>query len=478
MDLTQVQDPTPNATLLASLYPSSSANNITKSFNQQSAAQQGSTLGSINNEQATATGATSSQNGVNPAWMNNGSQNDVPNTSSSSSNTQNSQLINPTTGSTTGQSSQNLANANGVLGLNSQGTASNTNNTNSNAQQSSNSGLTSLAGTVAQQLGLSGLKSTLSGVGSSITGAINDFGANTLGFGELGTSAGAQTLYQGFGAGADSISTGFGADGVATGFGAGGADVGATAGSLTGATLSSTLGGAGIGAAVGSVYAGLTGESGGKGEDSEVGGGIGGAIGTVILPGIGTAVGSVLGSIVGGLFGSNATSDSGYSGTLRASGGLDEIAASDSGKNPSQGTEAFVHQANNAFSMISQQASQALGINFNTAIDFDANDSTLHGGPNIGVNSNGQLGTTGLMSFDPSNATQTADTYYQALSFAAKASGYTDTTALYNWYYGIGAPTNGSNPTSINQGISIAPQGSSNAGLSIASGGSNSFNIG
>lgn len=429
-------------------------------------------VGSINSENPAATAFASSSQGPQGGGFN--PQSSVPQGSQSTPQNTNTGTQNSSVGNT---GSQTSGTANNIMGINEnllnqgQSQQSSTSNSSSSGQSSSGSGLSGFSNLVGSLGNQAGNALGLSGQGSltsQITGGINEAGLG-FGFGTGSSTLGAVTgneasLLAGYGVapGASSAASASAADTVG-GFSGYGANAG---GELTSASLGGVLGGAGLGAGIGSVYGMLTGKTGAQATNADIGGALGGAGGAVlgaelgsVIPGIGTVIGGVAGSIIGGLFGPGAgTSDSGQAGTLMANGGIDPNSVITGGKNPSSGTQSFVSSANNQFSSLSQSASSALGIKFNTSLDFNAQDSTLHGGPWIAVQpaSGYARDGTGQISINPTDAGSVASAYYQALTYAANQSGYTDTNALYSWFYG--QPTQGANPTQFGNNITIAPQ--------------------
>lgn len=484
-------------------------------------------MGSPNLESSAGSGFASGSQGPSGGGFN--PQSSLPSTPTSqiAANTAGNSSVGSTSSQTSG-TANDIINTNQSL-INPQST-----NKSSNANTSGSTGLSSgvFSGAVSAINGLTGgtgsLASQVGGIGSSITNGINNFGVNYLGLGSgiAGTGEAALASGENSLANAGSLDSAFTSEGVpladaqnlasnafntsstvdsafaqglagnsaATTSSAGTAsDIASTAAedpelAVGGTSLLGVLGGAGAGYGIGSIYGSLTGLGGSNATNADIGGALGGAagiaggaaastalgleLGSAAGP-IGMAVGAVAGAILGGLFGSGTpTNADTYNTTL---GAVNQ--GQESSKNP--GTTAGFGQAqSDAFANLATQAGAALGFTPDPNIQFGATISTQHpgaGGPAaLFLNSADDKINTGLDFYTPGNVQSTSTAYYNTLVAAAASSGYTDTTALHNWFYGQGTNSN-TDPTSGSySNVTIAPQGAS-ASSSISPNTSNSF---
>lgn len=460
-DLQQISNPVPNQELLNTLYPTDSTTSKLKTFAQDSAAQNGTTTGGINSESALSTGATASQNGVNPAWVQSDSSGSSSGSSSGVSSTNNS-LQSPTVGST---SASTNATAGQITAQNQSLISPQKGDSSLGVQTPSQQ----QSGLLTQLLG-SGSNSSVTNAlgvttpGESIQSAINNFGG-TLGFGSAGGSS-------------EAISPALSAADPTLAETGNAVSSGADAvGSLTSTSLSSVLGAGGLGALGGGVLANLLGENSTGGS---IGGGLGAAAGSVLagtsavgasaigatlgsaLPIVGTIAGGVIGAIVGGLFGGGTPTSAIYNQANYSATGAETNESLAGEKNPG-GYANFGTSVLGNLGVLTTAASSALGIQFNPDSLVDAGISTQHGGASIDVESNdGQLSNSGQMFFNYQDPTSTGTAYYNSLVDLAGQAGYTNTTALYNWFYGVGQTDSGQSNAS--SPINIAPQGSTFSG--------------
>lgn len=277
------------------------------------------------------------------------------------------------------------------------------------SQQSSPSSLNSnavnLLSSAAQQSGVG--KSVLGG----LTSSINNFGMG-LGFGSGGGAS-------------EAISPALAAaDPSLVASGASVSEGAASAGSLSGATLSATLGAAALGFIGGGILAGALGENSTGGS---IGGGIGAGIGFAVAGPIGALIGGVGGSIFGGMFGGNkpATAADTYSSYLAPDGTM--TFREHGAKNPGQ-YAGYGQQVANQFGQLSSAMAKDLGIQYAKDSYISSGISTLHGGAYITDNQGNQI------FYDVSNPADQQRAFKQALETSALNSGFTDKSAVDNWF--------------------------------------------
>lgn len=390
----------------------------------------------------------------------------------------------------TGQANSSVGNTssqtNTAVGIN-QSTNQTLLNPNQNQQQQNGQSSTGLSGfgNILSSLGgqaVSGFQKLTGiggGVANGVSNSINDFGASLFGSG--GGTAGYVN------AAGDSVAAGSaGAIPVTASTDASLASSGGDLASAGGGTASLTgvLGGAGFGAGIGSLYGSIAGLQGANAGNADIGGALGGAAGAAvfgaeagsIIPGLGTIIGAGAGAILGGLFGpgSAATNADGFGERIKVDGTLDSATSQEGSKNA--GPVAGFGQASvNTFSTLAQSASSTLGIKFNPNLTIGAVISTKHPGPGgpaaLGVQTLDSGGSydSGKIFFNPQDNKSVADAYYKVLTDAAQQSGYTDSTALYNWFYGQGPLSDNNNTNATNNNVNIAPVGNyGNSGPIIA----------
>lgn len=247
---------------------------------------------------------------------------------------------------------------------------------------------------------------------SGLTTAINNFGAESLGFG-FGGPAGTGALA------AETISPGLlAADSSLAGLPVADAAGSLGAGSLTSASLSSTLGAAGIGAFAG----GFLGKIGGNSTGGSIGGGIGAAIGNMILPGVGGIIGGLIGGIGGGFFG-------GKKGTSATMFGVGDISDWDNtigygGKNNNSGYNKTL--ASELKDYVDVMGTTLGGTKLKGSITGGYN--SLHGGPGGGYIdiSNADGNGAQRFNFSPDDKVGKKKAMTDALTFLARNNGATD----------------------------------------------------
>lgn len=235
------------------------------------------------------------------------------------------------------------------------------------------------------------------------------------------TTNGATDLAPAVNAAGDSVEAGTGiaaAPGLGSILGAG------ALGALGGGFLAKSLGenqlggsiGGGIGAAAGMAF-------GGAGAAA-----LGLELGSFAGP-VGALVGGIGGALIGGAFGNNTkpTSASEFLFSPSASGGVNNETFGAKGN-----TSNINHTLVNDFSSLTSGASKALGINFNP-------NAIVSGGFNSMYSGGNQPGYIGMQTgqryyFDPNDPASKNTAYLNTLTDAAKVAGYTDTTALTNWF--------------------------------------------
>ncbi len=300
----------------------------------------------------------------------------------------------------------------------------------SSSQQPSNplnSNATSLLSFAAQKSGVG--KSLMGGV----TNSINDFGA-TLGFANTDTSLalqaglGAQdaaalgSTAMGFDAAGDSVIAGSAAD-------VSGAAV--SPGLFGGATLSGTLGAAGLGFMGGGILANALGENATGGS---IGGGIGAGIGFMVAGPIGALVGGIGGSLFGGMFGNNTpkTDVSQFNYNPGATNASPQLLSR------GNGTNVGGQQAYGGFSPVLSQAAKDLGFTIDPKVAIAGGTNSLYGPQGqpayIGANKGSGSYNLGLYGFNPKDPASMQTAYLSTIKSVAKASGYTDMTAIDNWF--------------------------------------------
>ena len=308
-----------------------------------------------------------------------------------------------------------------------------------------------------QTSGLSGFSGAVSNLGTKALSSLGMSGSITNAINVAGEGLG-------FGTGVPAAVAGPGGEFIGPAYqGAAGA------GSLTSATLSQVLGGAGFGVGIGSLITGFTG---GNQTSGMIGGGLGGALGAAtgvtsgitmgatlgsVVPGLGTVIGAVAGSILGGLFGPGApTSAEAGGGSVNANGTVNYAMG---GSKNGGAVAGYSQGATSAFSGLLSKATQDLGFQVAPGVLFNSEISTKHpgpGGPAVLSLNDGNGKNVFTQWYTPGDTNSTVSTYFGILSAAAKASGYTDTQALHDWFYGTGTP--GQNQLN-NATPMIAPKG-------------------
>lgn len=394
----------------------------------QSGTQALNSVGSINLQNSAGSGFAASTQG--PTVLANQNSNSVPDTNAA--NNANGQNISNLQAAATGNT-QSLTNQQQISLINPSVPGQGSGPSGTVAGQGTSPNLAST--------GLNQAVSKLTGnVFDSAINSVDDFGSS-LGFGASSAAQDASNLFD--------LSEAGDIEGLTDLTGAG-EGIGATAGELSSASLSSVLGAAGLGYTAGGLLSNVTG---GNKTGSSIGGGIGAAAGYAIGGPIGGVIGTVGGSYIGGMFGNNtpATSASEFSEGLTPNG--QNITPSYGAKNNGSNINETVA---NSFNNVASNASSALGINFNPQISLHGGYNTLHsGGPQPGfIQVNAPNQPMQSYFFSPQDINSVSDAYFGALTNIAAQSGYTDTQALHNWYYG----SQDSNQAQSSNPITIAPK--------------------
>ena len=441
----------------------------------------------VNSENPNATGFTASSQGPTGGGFD---------PSASLPTTQAGAVAANTANTSTGTQNSGVGNTASETNSSSQTSAGNTLNTENALNKSTQSGQTAaqsssgsgLFGGLGSALGsIAGLAGNQLGLGQQISGYASTVGNSLFGT-PLNTTATAEQSFAanggGFASGAfqnpatagyidaagDSVEAGtpgaIGIDATTAGqLESGGTsfipDAADAASSGVGGTLASGGEGGAIGGLEGLGYSDIAGLGGANAEDAQVGGTIGGTIGGVvgsIIPVVGTfigaAVGGAIGSVVGGLFGPGAgTSEATTFGTY-SNGTIQNADTQSKG-----GSTAPAITTGNQLASLIGNASSSLGFTPVAGLAIGGGYNSLYspGGasdPGLlyvsgdqslpGSTSDSLSGNTPI-TFNPQDASSTTTAYFTALSDVAAASGYTNTSALYDWFYG--QPTaEGSNP--------------------------------
>lgn len=370
----------------------------------------------------------------------------------------------------------------GVPTANNNGTVNNNTNGQSNANAGSSGGINQLASTLGSKVAGPAL--------SDVTNSINQFGQNTLGFGAgYGAQAADQGLASTFGTEASqsadlgsflgedtSAATGAYEDQAAASSLAAEGDVG-TLGSAS--SLLGAAGGAVGGYAIGGEVANLTG---GNVQGGQIGGAIGGLGGTLaggavaaeiglelgsFAGPVGMVVGAVAGALIGSMFGSSAPTAVSQGSYTPAQGLSSETSLTRGGASAANGTGAI-----GGFDSSLQRASTTLGFKIDPSIAVSAGTNTKH---NPDPSKPGYIGASdGKSSYDlslnyftPGDQASMQNAYYDTIQSIAQASGYTDTKALHDWFYGT---NQASTTTPATAAPSLIPKAgtASNMGISIA----------